>query len=208
MATKLTPLAMAVLELLHERAMHPYEMAQLMKERYVSTRVKVKAGSLYHTVDRLVQNGFVEVVETQRDGRRPERTVYAMTEAGRDEFVVRAQNMLSTPAEEYPEFLSALAVIDELGPEMSIIQLKHRVLRLQASSAADKVVLDSIVNEQHLPEIYWLDWSYASARRAFELEWTQKLIEDLESGRVRFQDHCKSHLNLVTEDDTDERKTS
>ncbi|MFC3451962.1 PadR family transcriptional regulator [Amycolatopsis speibonae] len=208
MATKLTPLAMAVLELLHERPMHPYEMAQVMKERYVSTRVKVKAGSLYHTVDRLVQNGFVEVVETQRDGRRPERTVYAMTEAGRDEFVVRGQHMLSTPAEEYPEYLSALAVIDELGLEMAVTQLKHRVLRLQASAAADKVVLESMVNEQHLPEIYWLDWSYASARRTFELEWTQKLIEDLESGRIRFQDHCTPHLNLVTEDETDERKTS
>ncbi|MFD5093807.1 PadR family transcriptional regulator [Amycolatopsis thailandensis] len=208
MAAKLTPLAMAVLELLHERPMHPYEMAQLMKERYVSTRVKVKAGSLYHTVDRLVQNGFIEVVETQRDGRRPERTVYAMTDTGRDEFVVRAQHMLSTPAEEYPEYLSALAVIDELGPEMSITQLKHRVLRLQASAAADKVVLESVVNEQHLPEIYWLDWSYASARRAFELEWTRKLIEDLESGRIRFQGHCTPQLNLVTEEDSDERKTS
>ncbi|GAB3709049.1 PadR family transcriptional regulator [Amycolatopsis oliviviridis] len=208
MAAKLTPLAMAVLELLHERAMHPYEMAQLMKERYVSTRVKVKAGSLYHTVDRLVQNGFVEAVETQRDGKRPERTVYAMTEAGRDEFVDRAQDMLGTPAEEYPEYLSALAVIDELGPEMSIAQLKHRVLRLQASVASDQVVLENLVNEHKLPEVYWLDWSYATARRAFELEWTRKLLDDLESGRIRFQGHCKPHLNLVTEEDSDERKTS
>ncbi|MEV7553013.1 PadR family transcriptional regulator [Amycolatopsis sp. NPDC089917] len=208
MAAKLTPLAMAVLELLHERAMHPYEMAQLMKERYVSTRVKVKAGSLYHTVDRLVQNGFVEAVETQRDGKRPERTVYAMTEAGRDEFVDRAQDMLATPAEEYPEYLSALAVIDDLGAEKSITQLKHRVLRLQASVASDQVLLENLVNEHKLPEVYWLDWSYATARRAFELEWTRKLLQDLESGRIRFQGHCKPHLNLVTEEDSDERKTS
>ncbi|WP_409492651.1 PadR family transcriptional regulator [Amycolatopsis sp. cmx-11-12] len=208
MAAKLTPLAMAVLELLHERPMHPYEMAQLMKERYVSTRVKVKAGSLYHTVDRLQQNGLIEIVETQRDGKRPERTVYAMTDAGSDEFVDRAQDMLSTPAEEFPEYLSALAVIDELGPETSITQLKHRVLRLQASAAADQVVLRSLVEEHELPEVYWLDWSYATARRTFELEWTQKLVEDLESGRIRFQGHCKPNLNLVAEEDTDERKTS
>ncbi|WP_037315975.1 PadR family transcriptional regulator [Amycolatopsis orientalis] len=208
MAAKLTPLAIAVLELLHERPMHPYEMAQLMRERYVSRRVKVKAGSLYHTVDRLVQNGFVEVVETQRDGKRPERTVYAMTEAGLDEFVDRAKGMLSTPAEEYPEFLSGLAVIDELGPEISVAQLKHRVLQLQAAAASDQVVLDSLVNEKHLPEVYWLDWSYVTAHRAFELEWTRKLIEDLESGRIRFQGHCTPQLNLVTEDEPDERKTS
>ncbi|ANN20564.1 PadR family transcriptional regulator [Amycolatopsis orientalis] len=208
MAAKLTPLAIAVLELLHERPMHPYEMAQLMRERYVTKRVKVKAGSLYHTVDRLVQNGFVDIVETQRDGKRPERTVYAMTEAGRDEFVDRAKGMLSTPADEYPEYLSGLGAIDELGRETSVAQLKHRVLQLQAAAAADQVVLDSLVNEQHLPEVYWLDWSYTTAHRAFELEWTQKLIEDLESGRIQFQDHCLPNLNLVTEDASDERKTS
>ncbi|HET6287175.1 MAG TPA: PadR family transcriptional regulator [Amycolatopsis sp.] len=208
MAAKLTPLAMAVLELLHERPMHPYEMAQLMKERYVSTRVKVKAGSLYHAVDRLAENGFVEIVETQRDGKRPERTVYAMTEAGRDEFVDRAQDMLATPAEEYPEYLSALAAIDELGRETTITQLRHRVLRLQAAIASDQVVLENLAEEHKLPQIYWLDWSYATARRAFELEWTRKLIEDLESGRIRFQEHCTPQLTLVTEDDTDERETS
>ncbi|WP_410656378.1 PadR family transcriptional regulator [Amycolatopsis sp. lyj-112] len=208
MASKLTPLAVAVLELLHERPMHPYEMTQLMRERYVSTRVKVKAGSLYHTVDRLQQNGYVEVVETQRDGKRPERTVYAMTDEGRDEFLDRAKTMLSTPAEEYPEYLSGLAVIDELGREISVDQLKHRVLQLQAAAASDQVVLESLVNEQHLLEVYWLDWSYTAARRAFELKWTQNLIEDLESGRIGFQDHCTPSLNLVTEDEPDERKTS
>lgn len=45
------------------------------------------------------------------------------------------------------------------------------------------------------------------AQRAFELEWTQKLIEDLESGRIRFQKNQRN-LNLVPEGDTDEYKTS
>ena len=58
-AAKLTPLGIAVLELLHEKPMHPYEMATLMRERYVDTRVNVKAGSLYHTVERLHRNGFI-----------------------------------------------------------------------------------------------------------------------------------------------------
>ena len=40
-SAKLTPLGIAVLELLHEKPMHPYEMAQLMRERYVDTRVNV-----------------------------------------------------------------------------------------------------------------------------------------------------------------------
>jgi DNA-binding PadR family transcriptional regulator len=184
-AAKLTTLAIAVLELLHEKPMHPYEMSQLMRERHVDTRVKVKAGSLYHTVERLLDNGFIEIVDTQRDGRRPERTVYGMTEAGRDAFVARAQGMLGTPAEEYPEYLSGLAVLDELGPDMTKDELRRRVLRLEAAGASDQAVVAKLT-EMKLPEIYWLDWRYSTARRAFELEWTKKLLEELESGAIPF----------------------
>jgi DNA-binding PadR family transcriptional regulator len=184
-AARLTTLGIAVLELLHEKPMHPYEMAQLMRERHIDTRVKVKAGSLYHTVERLLDNGFVEVVDTQRDGRRPERTVYGMTATGRDAFVERARNMIGIPAEEYPEYLSGLAVIDELGPEIAPDQLRHRILRLEAAAASDEVVVDRLL-KMDLPEIYWLDWRYATARRAFELEWTKKVLADLETGRIHF----------------------
>jgi DNA-binding PadR family transcriptional regulator len=182
---RLTTLGLAVLELLHEKPMHPYEMAQLMRERHVDTRVKVKAGSLYHTVERLLANDFVEVVDTQRDGRRPERTVYGMTGAGRDAFVERAQHMIGIPAEEYPEYLSGLAVVDELGPELALNQLKHRILLLEAAAASDEVIVDRLL-KMELPEIYWLDWRYATERRAFELEWTKKTLDGLESGRIPF----------------------
>lgn len=203
-AAKLTPLGIAVLELLHEKPMHPYEMAQLMRERYVDTRVNVKAGSLYHTVERLQGNGFIEIVDTQRDGRRPERTVYGMTQAGQDAFNQRGRELLGDLAQEYPAYLSGLAVIDELGQEASVIELEHRITRLRAAVAADQIVLQRVA-EDKTPEIYWLDWRYTCDRRVFELEWTERLLENLRSGRIPFQDN--SPLSLVKED-SDERKTS
>lgn len=203
-AAKLTPLGIAVLELLHEKPMHPYEMAQLMRERYVDTRVNVTAGSLYHTVERLQQSGYIEVVDTQRDGRRPERTVYGMTQAGQDAFTTRARELLGDLAKEFPAYLSGLAVIDELGPEASTVELEHRITRLRAAVAADQIVLQRLA-EDRTPEIYWLDWRYACDRRVWELEWTERLLEELRSGRVPFQDNTP--LKLVKEAG-DERKTS
>ncbi|MFJ7210169.1 PadR family transcriptional regulator [Amycolatopsis sp. NPDC098790] len=207
-SAKLTPLGIAVLELLHEKPMHPYEMAQLMRERYVDTRVNVKAGSLYHTVERLQRNGFIEVVDTQRDGRRPERTVYGMTQAGLDEFNQRGRELLGDLTKEYPAYLSGLAVIDELGPEASLLELEHRVTRLRAGVAADQAVLDHLGGDG-TPRIYWLDWQYQCDQRKFELEWTERLLDDLRSGRIPFQDHHKQrHLSLITKETDDERKTS
>ncbi|WP_158892046.1 PadR family transcriptional regulator [Amycolatopsis anabasis] len=197
-AAKLTPLGIAVLELLHEHPMHPYEMAQLMRERYVNNRVKLKAGSLYHTVERLAARGFIEVVDTQREGRRPERTVYAMTEAGKDAFTERAKDMVGMLAEEYPEFLSGLAVLDELGSETALRELREREIRLASAVASDEIITAKL-HAEHTPEIYWLDWRFKSAQRKFELEWTRELIADLESGRVAFlrERGEKPELNLI-----------
>ncbi|HKN55670.1 MAG TPA: helix-turn-helix transcriptional regulator [Amycolatopsis sp.] len=205
-AAKLTPLGIAVLELLHEKPMHPYEMAQLMRERYVDTRVNVKAGSLYHTVERLQGSGYIEVVDTQRDGRRPERTVYGMTEAGRDAFVERARQLLGDVVLEYPAYLSGLAVVDDLDKETVLLELEHRITRLRAAVAADRVVLERLESDK-TPEIYWLDWRYSTDRRAFELEWTERLFEDLGTGRITFvQD--QPGLRLIHKEANDERKTS
>lgn len=207
-SAKLTPLGLAVLELLHEKPMHPYEMAQLMRERYVNTRVNVKAGSLYHTVERLQRSGFIEVVDTQRDGRRPERTVYGMTQAGLDEFNQRGRELLGDLTEEFPAYLSGLAVIDELGRETSLIELEHRITRLRAAVAADQAVLQRLA-EDETPPIYWIDWRYKTDQRKFELEWTERLHDDLKSGRIPFQDnHHEPILKLITGEDDDERKTS
>jgi DNA-binding PadR family transcriptional regulator len=206
-SAKLTPLGIAVLELLHEKPMHPYEMTTLMRERYVDTRVNVKAGSLYHTVERLHRSGFIEVVDTQRDGRRPERTVYGMTQTGLDEFNRRGRELLGDVVKEFPAYLSGLAIIDDLGPETVLTELEHRVTRLRAAVAADRIVLDHLTGDG-TPEIYWLDWRYQCDYRKFELEWTERLLDDLRSGRIPFQDDGQPKLTLITREDDDERKTS
>src|SRR6266542_482877 len=97
----LTPLALAVLELLLERAMHPYEMHQLIRDRRIDHVIKLRAGSLYHTVERLHRLDLIEPVETARAGRRPERTVYAITEQGRDAFAARMRDLIQRPEPEY-----------------------------------------------------------------------------------------------------------
>jgi len=179
----LTPLAMAVLELLHERDMHPYEMTQLMRERRVDYRVKLRPGSLYHTVERLEAQGVIEVVGTQRQGRRPERTVYALTESGRDVFVEQTRAMLATPAQEYPRYPVALSAASELDQPDAMERLRTRVVNLRAQIAADQVLIDHVLAER-VPAMYWIDCAYLHHQRQSELDWTERLIEDLDSGRI------------------------
>jgi len=198
----LTPLAMAVLELLLERDMHPYEMTQLMRERRVDHRVKLRPGSLYHTVERLEEQGVIEVVGTQRQGRRPERTVYALTELGRDAFVDQARAMLATPAQEYTQYPVALSAANELDQADAMEQLRMRIVTLRAQIAADQVVIDHVLADK-LPTMYWIDYAYLHHQRQSELTWTERLLGDLESGRITWPADgtpaggTKSNLSVV-----------
>src|SRR5215467_12045951 len=98
-----TPPSLVVLSLLAERPMHPYEMKTLMRERGHEFVVRVKGGSLYDTVERLLRSGLVETVETSKEGRLPERAVYAITDAGRDELKAGIADLLSKPVNERPQ---------------------------------------------------------------------------------------------------------
>src|SRR6267143_431683 len=80
-----TPLALAVMNLLMERPMHPYEMKLMMKERGHDLVIRLNGGSIYDTVERLEEGGFITSQAPSREGRRPERTVYTITPTGRDE---------------------------------------------------------------------------------------------------------------------------
>jgi DNA-binding PadR family transcriptional regulator len=53
-----------------------------MHKRGHQRAIPVKAGSLYHTVEHLVTAGPIALVETNRESRRPERTIYRLTQAG------------------------------------------------------------------------------------------------------------------------------
>src|SRR5215216_669066 len=79
------PLALAVMALLYERPMHPYEMVSLMRERGKHESVRLRYSSLYSVVGALEREGLIVPKETVREGRRPKRTVYEITGAGREE---------------------------------------------------------------------------------------------------------------------------
>ena len=44
--------------------------------------IRLNFGTLYHTVDVLERDGWIVPTEREKEGRRPERTIYTLTESG------------------------------------------------------------------------------------------------------------------------------
>jgi len=138
------PLALAVLALLFERPMHPYEMAATMKQRHKEESIKLRYGSLYTVIELLLARGLIAAQATARAGRRPERTVYRLTDAGREELLDWMRDLLRDPVKEYPQFETALSLMPVLPPDEAIALLRTRAARLAGQVAALETQLAAV----------------------------------------------------------------
>jgi DNA-binding PadR family transcriptional regulator len=186
----LTPLALAVLRLLRERPMHPYEAHQLIRDRSIDYVIKVRPGSLYHAVERLHRLGLVAPVETGREGRRPERTVYAITEAGHDEYLANLRDLVRYPQDEYPVFAAGLEMLRTLDRDEAVRLLEQRGTALEVGLAAHEQVLASLA-KGGLPRTATLQVEFCQATRRAELAWVRQVIDEIRSGEMSWADETK-----------------
>ncbi|MGA2224423.1 MAG: helix-turn-helix transcriptional regulator [Syntrophobacteraceae bacterium] len=176
------PLALAVLVLLFERPMHPYEMAATLKERHKEDSIKLRYGSLYTVIDLLRKEGFIVPREKQREGRRPERTVYDLTPVGCEEMQSWMRSILSIPVKEYPQFEAGLSLMPALPPdevaallEVRMARLRQRVEVLEAGHA--------LAIQQGISPLFLVESEYELALTAAEQRFVEQLVGKIKDER-------------------------
>jgi DNA-binding PadR family transcriptional regulator len=178
------PLALAVMALLYERPMHPYEMVTLMRERGKHETVRLRYSSLYSVVSALEREGLIVPRETVREGKRPERTIYGITDAGREEFLTWLRELLREPVKEYTQFAAGLSFLPGLPPEEAIALLETRVGRLEVETGEMRSRLDYAREHYNLPRLFVVESEHELMLREAELEWVRGIIKDMEAGEL------------------------
>ncbi|MEU7769291.1 PadR family transcriptional regulator [Nocardia sp. NPDC049190] len=182
-----TPLAIAVLALLEERPMHPYEMYQTLITRREDMLVKVRPGSLYHTVARLADQELVRSEGVDRAGNRPERTTYRITARGRDALRNRIAEIVRRPIAEYPMFPVALGELHNLPVRDVLVLLRERLDHLE-TDIADVDMLIAWADENVVPRRYWIVLPYLRTMIGAEAAWVNDFIAELDSGALEWED--------------------
>ncbi|HEY6737292.1 MAG TPA: PadR family transcriptional regulator [Actinopolymorphaceae bacterium] len=197
------PLALAVLALTLEKPMHPYEMSLTLRERSKEGSVRLNYGSLYSVVDKLVRHHLIEPVETVREGRRPERTVYRATAAGRAEFEDWLAELIGQPVKEYTRFEAGLAFLPGLPPDdvLRLLEMRCRLLAMELEKY-DSSLRDAL--EGGLPRLLVIEWEYVATQMRAELEWAERLAEEIRNGTLQGLDTWRSYHDLRTEDQPDD----
>lgn len=160
--------------------MHPYEMYQTLLARHEDRLIKVRPGSLYHTVERLETAELVKAIGTEREGNRPERTTYAITPSGTDALAARISEVLSAPVNEFPVFPVALGEAHNL-PGKNVIACLNTYLGSLDDHIAEIRELLEVVRSQEIPEAFWLAADYLMTVKIAERDWISTMIDRLAS---------------------------
>jgi DNA-binding PadR family transcriptional regulator len=171
---------------------HAYGLQKLFtsegKDRVVNLRSRA---NLQQAIKRLQRLGLVEVHQTVRGEGYPDRIVYAITDAGREAARAWLREMLAESAGEYPDFIAAVSILFGLEPDDARTQLERRAAQLSDELADADAQLQG---NPDLPRLFLLEEEYRKAILTAQLSWLHSIIDDLETGRLTWNEQWLADL--------------
>jgi DNA-binding PadR family transcriptional regulator len=174
--------SLTVLVFLRLRPMHPYELQSIIRITHKDDFLQLNPGSLYNSIERLLQAGLIEVEQTTRTGRRPQRTIYRITARGEEESLRWLKELLEQPSTDSTWFYAALSFLPALPPRAACQQLHKRVGHLAAEIENYQRVLAMM--SSRIGRLNLIEVEYAMALRTAELKWVNQIIGDVSSGKL------------------------
>lgn len=190
-------MALAVLSVLAAQPMHRYEIAARLRAWGKDRDMGIKWGSLYTVVDNLTKHEFLEIVGSERDGARPERTIYRITDAGRAELSDWTRELISSPAPEQRPFMAGLSVLSALPPDEVIELLAARISKLEHTISTSRAEMAAL--EGSLPRLFLIEDDYELTMLEAEVAWARALRAALVDGSFPEVETWRSwHRNGMT----------
>jgi DNA-binding PadR family transcriptional regulator len=172
------PLALAMMAILAEGPMHPYEVASTLRVRHGEDSIKIRFGSLYSVIAQLVERSWIVAHETAQHGNRPEHTKYRLTARGREELGLWLRQLLAEPVKEYPKFEAGLCLMAALPPDETATALDERIAALDQAIAKLGADLDGVL-AKGLDPLFIAEANYRLTMLTAERDYCQRLAPAL-----------------------------
>jgi DNA-binding PadR family transcriptional regulator len=117
---------LVILGLLRERPLYGYEIKHIIED-HMGDWTSIAFGSIYFALRKLAEESFIEKIATEKEGSRPSRSVYQITEAGQAEFLRLLREVWSEMERHYFAFDIGLFFMEALPTEeaKSYLQSRH-----------------------------------------------------------------------------------
>lgn len=157
--------------------MHGHQIRREAQTNRTELWTDIKVGSLYGALNRMADEGIIEAVRTERAGNLPARTVYAITDTGRQELhVLRDETLREVRLRPDPVDL-ALQYSTDLGPDAVVTAFTNRKAALQAELDAWQLLYAQA--KPHLRGTEPLSFEHHLIRLEAEITWHDRVIAEL-----------------------------
>lgn len=175
---------MVILGLLREKPLYGYEIKQVIEE-HMSDWTSIAFGSIYFALDKLAGEGFVEKASVEKEGRRPSRSVYQISQNGREEFLRLLREGWQQVEQQYFSLDICLFFMQALQPEEIKAYLRARQSALQGVLQHIQSHRDEQMNQPDILPVAQAIFDHSIAHTRAELEWLTDLLKKIEAGVIK-----------------------
>lgn len=126
----LSKVSVMILGLIAEKPLNPYELTKLLGYLHIKDWFPVAASSVYATIKTLHKKGYI-TGESIKEGKMPEKTVYTISEKGREEFVASLEEYLGSTELDAVQFNIACILICHIDKDKAAMILNTRMERFK-----------------------------------------------------------------------------
>lgn len=159
--------------------MHGHQIRRVAQVDRTELWTDIKVGSVYAALSRMASEGAITVSRSERVGNRPERTVYEITDAGRDELAALRDEALT--------FSGLPAEIVDLGVQ-SAAALTSEELRRAFESRLTAITAASVgwqnqwdAAAPHITRREALTFAHTQLRLEAEADWCRLVLDELQA---------------------------
>lgn len=183
---------MTLLAFLWFRPMHGYEIRRHIEEQKRDRWADIQYGSIYQGLRQLAKEGLVEEAGTEREGNRPPRTVYRITEVGREELLRSLRQMWAEPTFSARPMDVALSFVWLLPFEEVERLLEERLGRLdEISRELDEAQEQAVSPDPGIGAMVSDLFDHSRRLLAVEREWTENVLSRLRDGAYEIREETR-----------------
>lgn len=166
---------MVILGILRDRPLHGYELKRILEQR-MGDWASIAFGSIYFALGKLAGEGMIRKLEESREGNRPSRSIYGITEAGRKEFLRLLRGCWQEAERQQFSIDMGVAFMDALPPKEVCHHLGKRIRVLEDAQEHLQEHEAEQMDGQHVPQWARFIFSHTRLHTEAELAWTKSLL--------------------------------
>lgn len=167
-----------ILGLVKQGPLHGYEIKRII-EQEMADWSHVSVGSIYFALEKMAEEGFLKKNLPEREGNRPARTAYEITEAGNKEFLRLLREVWASPESFRFPLDFGVAFMKELDAEELRDLLNRRIRALEGILEELTRHEREVLNSPHVPAVARFIFSHHRAHYQAELRWTRDVFSEV-----------------------------